>query len=276
MIFKMNSIITKNFISISFLLTFVACTGEKAGSNLQTLTLSSAPQKVVFLDNSGQDPRVPMTTTTYPWSSIGRIYYDNGNGTLQICTATMVGRKVAVTAAHCVLKNRQVVGVTFQADYNQGSFTAQAKSKEIEVGTTNTDNLSDTDWAVIELDSPIGDQLGYLGVDNIGDIASPVKVSFVGYSVDFNKGEIAGVVNSCYIQQRFSDQVYGHDCSMNPGASGGPLFATDGQGSVSIKAINTRGFEGHSYSPYSPTNANIAVMSQALVNAVVKFKALYD
>lgn len=67
----------------------------------------------------------------------------------------------------------------------------------------------------------------------------------------------------------------GHDCSMGPGGSGGPLFFGEGS-NARIAAVNTRGVNGGVYRGYTVQNANIATMNQQLINAVIQLKNKFD
>jgi protease YdgD len=236
---------------------------------------SKTDSKAIFLDNKGKDRRVPMLNKDYPWSTIGRLYRDLGNNMIDVCTGTLVGRSIVLTAAHCVLQDGKIVGVVFQASYNKGAFTAQADSTNITVGTTDPETYQAADWAVIHLNSPLGDQFGYMGTQNIGVLSSIIPVAYSGYSDNFQQTEVAGVA-SCFIRGNRRDGTYGHDCSMGPGGSGGPLFTEDRTGQSHILAVNTRGIYGGVYSSFSPEVANIAVMSQVLVNTVIQYRNQYD
>ncbi len=277
----MNSIKLKSFWFSSLIaLILLACTSGNPETSNQTLSFGQEPAKAVFLDASGKDKRIPMTSKAFPWSSIGRLYHQYNDDSVQLCTATLVGRSIAVTAAHCVLNNGQLIDVTFQASYNQGAYTARAHSQAIKVGTTNPNRHFANDWAVIHLDSPIGDKLGFMSLENIENISSPILVNYSGYSNNFKHSETAGAEENCSIKERFNHGIYantvysgtyGHDCSMSQGGSGGPLFTSAGH----LLAIATRE-HGEVYTSYSSEKASIGVMSQDFVDAVTEFKKKYD
>ena len=90
-------------------------------------------RSAIFLDTSGNDSRIAMTNSAYPWSTIGRIYRDNGNGTHSTCTGTLVGQSVMLTAAHCVLHDGVIEGILFQANYVDGTDHGEASSNWITV-----------------------------------------------------------------------------------------------------------------------------------------------
>jgi len=242
--------------------------------NSQAVNTADA-SKAVFLDPSGTDSRFAMTETDFPWSTTGRLFHNNGDGTIQLCTATMVGRRIAITAAHCVIKNGAIVPVTLQLSFNNSKFTQQANSLYIKVGTLNPEAFYSADWAVIELDANIGDFAGYLGVEFLGNLNAAVTVDYVGYSNNFQNSQVAGAERNCHIRELFPNGTFGHDCSMSPGGSGGPLFAADTSGMVHILAINTRGYIT-TYKDYQSNVANISVMNQDVVASVLDFRSRFD
>ncbi|MGZ3773130.1 MAG: trypsin-like serine peptidase [Pseudobdellovibrionaceae bacterium] len=272
----------KLYSSTSFILTAIlattACTNNTATTDVtsSTLTDSSTPG-AIFLDSAGNDSRSPMTSTQRPWSTIGRITLDHGNHTVSICTGTMVGRHIMLTAAHCVLQNGKIHQVVFSAGYDDGKKIVSSKSKWITVGTTDPNSNYSADWAVVQLIDAIGDKVGWLGVQDISSgFSFPINVIYSGYSDNFKDNEIAGVDTNCYIREQFTNGTYGHDCSMGPGGSGGPLFATGDDGSKRVYCVNTRGHEGHVYSQYDNDNANICVMNADLLKTVKDYKQQYD
>ncbi len=241
-------------------------------------TPSSLASKAIFLGTSGHDNRTAMTSTEFPWSSIGRLMRRHLNGSSNaICTATLVGRHILLTAAHCVLENNQIQSITFQVGYNNDNMLATSKSNHISVGTYTPDNNQhDRDWAVVELEDALGDKYGWMGVhDTTQDKHYPILVEFVGYSDNFQAMKTASVQTDCQINDYFQDWTFGHNCSEGPGGSGGPLFAYL-NGHYVIYGVNTRGNDGKIYPRYTPILSNISVMTSALVDKVIEYKNKYD
>jgi protease YdgD len=230
----------------------------------------------VFLSPHGADTRVPMLDHSFPWSAIGRVMLDEGNGWAGRCTGTMVGRYVMVTAAHCVLSNGAIHSVTFQPNYANGQSAGIASSIWINVGTLSPNTDRANDWAVVELNQPLGDSQGFMGIRNIDGARFPINVEYAGYSQDFENGNVAGFESLCQIHEEFQQQIFGHDCSSDPGGSGGPLFVVNPGVSATIYAINTRGITNTVYRNYNPNVANIAVMNAAFANTVARYKSLFD
>jgi len=231
--------------------------------------------KAIFLDKGGIDSRVPMTNSQYPWSAIGRVTLDMGDGTTSVCTGTLVGRKVMVTNAHCVLKGGKPSQVTFQASYNDGKFAATSSSNWVTVGTLDPETDRSADWAVVQLLDPLGDTQGWLGMQVLDDVVLPLKVLYAGYSNNFRDSEVAGV-DGCTVRTRLEDGTFGHNCSTGSGGSGGPLFATFENDKTRVVALNSRGVQNGVYLDYTPEVSNKAVMTSALMKTVIEYKEKFD
>ncbi len=228
----------------------------------------------IFLDDNGNDSRSAMNSQNYPWSTIGRLTMENGDGTENICTATLVGRSVVLTAAHCVLDdNGEIQHVEFKAAYVNGSYSVRAGSNWISVGTTNPDRNLAGDWAVIQLDEPLGDSQGWMGTQSID--STPFDVRYAGYSDNFRDTEVAGL-DTCSIRESLSRGIFGHNCSSGPGGSGGPLFFVDSSGGANVVAINTRGVHGGIFQTYGSSVANVAVMTPDLIRKVAEYREKFD
>jgi V8-like Glu-specific endopeptidase len=232
-------------------------------------TLAHA-QGAVFLGEQGQDSRQAMTSDKYPWSAIGRVVADNGDGTESVCTGALVGQTTVLTAAHCVLANGQVRAVVFQSNYVNRQYDDQSASQNITVGTTDPDGDRANDWAVIQIADDLGDKQGWLATQLLSASDLTFNVHFAGYSSDFDDGDTAGA-DYCTLRTLFNDGTFGHDCSTDGGASGGPLFYTDSNNDTYIVAIDTRGDDGETYSQYSASAANIAVMTSDLRNTIAEY-----
>lgn len=108
--------------------------------------------------------------TRYPWRCVGRVSTHDGNG-----TGVLVGRNLVVTAAHVIP----------WADHRPISFDTShvvepgVRANVVEARGYDT-VLTGYDWAILKLDQPLGDQLGFMG--------------FNGYSSDWEDDPVWTIV----------------------------------------------------------------------------------
>jgi len=194
----------------------------------------------------GPDDRVIVKFSNkkkLPFSAIGML--ENGEG--NECTASLVGPDLLVTAAHCVLneKNNYAWPITFHLQYNDGAEVDQADAKHVWVGTTqlydSKGNYSDTsnDWALVQINKKLGNTYGWLGTRTLGWrewVGMESWFMLPGYSSDLNNK--MGAALSCSIREDLYDQYF-HDCDMLPGASGGSLISNfGGKDGWQVVAVN--------------------------------------
>lgn len=120
----------------------------------------------------GRDDRILMDTSVFPWSTIGLLSSSGGQ-----CTATLVAPDIALTAAHCLIGPSGIASegtfVTARS-HPRGPFSANLTGSRI-LDTLRTEadmdeNLRENvDWALVQLDRPIGAELGYLAVELVQD-----------------------------------------------------------------------------------------------------------
>lgn len=212
-----------------------------------------APKPASAWNVFGADDRLPMFSSSHPWSAIGKL--DSG------CTATLVSRNLVLTAAHCVLDAYgNVRSVRFYP--NAMSNTSLFSSPVIYAWYGGTDYKTNPthDWAILQLADALGDLYGWLGVK---DEANVYWVNAAGYSGDFYGGATAGAHINC----RVMDERVGmwlHDCDTSRGSSGGPIFITNEYSQSFVVAVNTAenrqgGLNSLHVGFYHPDYANYAV-----------------
>ncbi len=123
--------------------------------------------------------------------------------------------------------------------------------------TANQEAMSN-DWALLKIDSNLGDQTryGHMGWRSLNfsnpDTLSAVKekIKLGGYSGDFPTdrltefgiaGDTAGVDVSCSILEASQGMLF-HDCDTNPGASGSAIFAQFDDDNYYILGLHAGGF----------------------------------
>ncbi len=193
----------------------------------------------------GHDDRVLMDRSVFPWSVVGTINADRGGG----CTATLVARDVIVTAAHCIHREGRLhAGGVYTTGHGLpgGPFTARIIDHLIDVQWdhtrfSETDDIDGTDWALLRLDRPLGDELGYVGViDIVADrgeqAARETRIWQAGYSWDTGSN-LSGNEN-CRILAAYSDDTMSHNCDTTRGDSGSPFMIHE-NGEWQIVAIDS-------------------------------------
>jgi len=224
----------------------------------------------------GKDDRIPMNSTKYPWSAIGRIEVPVDDKSIKICTGTLIGKNLVVTNAHCVLdeKTKQVTAnkIRFRPNLIDGQASAAAFVTKVVLGTNDPKRDRGNDWALLVLDQPLGATYGWLdfAVADLSDLDSVKgEIILVGYSSDFpkeNPAETAGVHKGCSIRG-FGPQLgmISHDCDMMSGASGGPMFVVFQEGNklnaviIALNAAERVSLAGKNPPEFTRETANIGV-----------------
>jgi len=211
---------------------------------------------------SGDDNRVPMNNRDYPWSAVGRIVSEAADGSISLCTGTLVAENVVLTNAHCAIASETQQlhkRIAFQPNLINGAITNaddMAWVQEVLLGTDFTESGNDpdpNDWALLKLDRSLGDRYGTLRWQTLPSevlLSKASRLNLVGYSGDFppdNPGETAGVHQGCSILDD-ADPFWVHDCDTTGGASGGPIMA-EIEGDFYVVALHTGGVTDENNEP---------------------------
>lgn len=101
---------------------------------LRVLALAS-----LWLSPSGARAReVPFDASRWPYTAIGKLNVVTGPGSKQFCTATLIGPRLALTAAHCLWDRARArwvepASVHFVAGYALGRYTAHSVGSAVHV-----------------------------------------------------------------------------------------------------------------------------------------------
>lgn len=181
--------------------------------------------------------RLQVSEHLFPWRAIGRINLA-GRG---YCTATLIARDVVLTAAHCMW-NREagrwypLQYLTFVAGMHGDAVQGSSRIKRMLVSrkakvAANPANKPwrdvRSDWALLKLDVPLGDSLGYLTL--FGDQQAAVGMSVMHAGYHEGARNVLTVQRDCFITGIHDQRrLLRSNCQSGRGDSGGPLLLRRG------------------------------------------------
>lgn len=176
----------------------------------------------------GPDNRVPLNPRIGAYQKI--LHLEGG------CTASLVGRGLVLTAAHCLKRFLHVVNGRHEfrhfprvfAGYTApNNYLDSARVTYARWGSLNFQGQDFDDWALLKLDKHLGDRFGWFGV--LGNLPLNSHFNFnlvlAGYSTD--RFGLTGHIG-CNITNHETNNRLIHNCDLTPGASGAPLFKCQG------------------------------------------------
>ena len=197
----------------------------------------------------GAEDRQQVTdTSTYPAMTVGWLWTQDQKGNWATCSATLIGPKTVITAAHCVYDHDTggwVQAMTFipgmsdaeTAPYGQFDWANVNILKGFidNYDGKNYGSVMPWDLAEIELQEDAGNQIGWMGFRV--DDATDLKATLLSYPGDKPDGTMWQ--STCDVKpDQFGDQVFWHDCDTYAGSSGGALWEDAGKGDLYIRGIN--------------------------------------
>eukprot|EP01026_Neomeris_dumetosa_P006031 TRINITY_DN1186_c1_g1_i1.p1 TRINITY_DN1186_c1_g1~~TRINITY_DN1186_c1_g1_i1.p1 ORF type:complete len:327 (+),score=22.16 TRINITY_DN1186_c1_g1_i1:141-1121(+) len=195
-----------------------------------------------------------VDTTRYPYRTIGRLVYQCGSS-YYTCTATLVGPRTIITAAHCIVweeYRRSCSNFMFSPGQQQsykpfgtfGVVSVSYSSKYLD--NPNSDNF---DFGVLTLDTDIGSLIGWMtfGYD-CSDVVQDLLTA--GYPADLDESSSTMYYDDCYnqgVDACYSGYTFKHTCDTSGGQSGSPMFTYDEEGDPVIRGVHVSGFTWASF-----------------------------
>lgn len=221
-------------------------TDPDGGIGTQEWGTSNLPFSTARADLQNLNGTLHPTNTLWPYRASGKLFFTDG-GSSFVCSASMIRRGIAVTAAHCVAafgQNRFYSNFQFVPGYRNGNgpFGVWA-AQQVWIMTSylnGTDTCSvagvvcANDVAVIVLATQgggyVGTTTGWYGYgwNGFGFVNNTTHLTQIGYPVCLNNGlfmernDVQGVINA----QFTNNTTYGS--LMCGGSSGGPLLVNFG------------------------------------------------
>jgi protease YdgD len=179
----------------------------------------------------GHDDRVRVNIQDAPWRFIGRFVNNAG----EACTATLIARNVIITAAHCINTENGVAanGVFTGSNGGTARTVAYALNPRYDYQRfTTTDEIDGMDWALLRIDNPLGERLGFAGVRNVTGqgLQSAHAQNLLQAGFAWDTGDTMAANINCHIVRVYNDDTFAHECDTTRGDSGSSFLVRDGNG----------------------------------------------
>lgn len=194
----------------------------------------------------GDDDRVAVKNTLdSPWKKIASLRIKSKTGKTFVGTGWFIGPKVLATAGHCVFMHKEGgwaenIEVSPAMNGSAKPFGTFVSKQFFSVEGWVKDRNSDTDYAVIILDKPVGNETGWFGFANLEDDELKKQIANIsGYPLDLEKAT-RQYYHSRKLTLVSSRKVY-YDIDTFGGQSGSPVWLNLGENDRVAIAVHTTG-----------------------------------
>lgn len=216
----------------------------------------------------GEEDRI-TAPSTYPYSAIGRISHRSGI----FCTGFLVAKNIVVTNAHCLLNANKEKITTNDLDFYLESQKKFYSIKRMKMAQNYEQDNMRFDFAFLELDEAAGEVAGTFGTRAFGaEMDKQNILQLSGYAVDVDMGfKLFRQGRLCQAQQPSPHGLIMHDCDMEGGSSGAPMFTKIGN-KYYVVGINSRQSQTGACSDFNnKTCFNLAIPFQHVGNELQNF-----
>lgn len=175
--------------------------------------------------------RTPVAIGTYPWSAVGKLFNSVGGA----CTASVLGPKTALTAAHCLFNFRTKrflppEAIHFLIGYDRGHYKVHARIDRYRIGNgydpTAEKKTIQFDWALLHLTKPLtGNKILHLSHQNPD---AGEHIILAGFQQQ--RAYILTADLNCAVLETPSSKFFLSNCVALPGDSGGPILIESADG----------------------------------------------